>query len=51
MKVWEAENSKKIRLTFCSAARIAAGRRVLSALLRGFPRVKELICKSAALKR
>lgn len=52
MKVWEAENrkKKKIQLTFCSAARIPAGHRVLPALLRGLPRIKDLICMSAALR-
>lgn len=50
MKVCEAENRKKIQLTFCSAARITAGHRVLPVLLRGLPRVKDLICMSAALR-
>lgn len=50
MKVCEAENRKKIQLTFCSAARITAGLRVLPVLLRGLPRVKDLICMSAALR-
>lgn len=49
-KFGRLKTAKKIQLTFCSAARIAAGRRALSVLLRGLPRVKDLICKSAALR-